>query len=344
MNPKTVLWSLLAVIVLLPSTWFGWSIYQRSENEKILDSISVIMSEPNNNNPPSMEALRTKIKDLETAISILQRIPPNAKELYRQAQTNLTKIETRKENLSQLLETELKVQQDIDNAEALAIEAVNIGSKPRNTAKEWNEAYTKWQEAIGILQRTPKSRFVNSQVAKNLANYRESASVAGTKISGEQQSISLLNRAKSLAEQAVKIAQNPPHSTETWAIAYGKWQEAVDLLEKIPASTSVTAESKRLLNEYKKNRDIILNEYRKRDNLETQAKQESEFESFFVGLSSNTKDSLRRLKALGYARERFTSLCFQIITDNTTSSDLAGRGFEITSYASGICNYVWDRL
>lgn len=344
MNSKPALWSLLAVIILLPSTWFAWSIYQRSENEKILKSVSAIMSEPNNDNPANMESLRTKIKDIETAISIMQSIPPNAKEFYQQAQTNLTKLQTRKENLLQLLETELKVQQDIDIAEALAIEAVNIGAKPRNTAKEWNEAYGKWQEAIGILQRTPKSRFVSSQVEKNLASYRESASVAGTKISGEQQAIDLLSRAKSLADQAVKIAQNPPHSTETWAIAYGKWQQAVDLLEKIPASTSVTAEAKRLLNEYKKNRDIILNEYRKRENLETQAKQENEFESFFVGLSSDTKDSLRRLKGLGYARERFTSICFQIITDNTTNADLAGRGFELTSYASGICNYVWDRL
>jgi len=344
MNSKIALWGLLAAIVLLPSVWFGWSIYQRSENEKLLNSVAAIMSEPSNDNPSSMEALRTKIKDLEIAISILQRIPPNAKEFYQQAQTNLTKLQTRKENLAQLLETELKVQQDIDSAEALAIEAVNIGAKPRNTAKDWNEAYGKWQEAIGVLQRTPKSRFISSQVQKNLANYQESASIAGTKISGEQQAIDLLNRAKSLAEQAVKIAQNPPHSTGTWAIAYGKWQEAIDLLEKIPASTSVTAEVRRLLNEYKKNRDIILNEYRKREILETQAKQETEFESFFVGLSSSTKDSLRRLKALGYARERFTSLCFQIITDNTTSSDLAGRGFELNSYASGICNYVWDRL
>jgi hypothetical protein len=221
---------------------------------------------------------------------------------------------------------------------------VNIGAKPRNTAKEWNEAYAKWQAAIGILQRISKSRFLSSQVEKNLVNYRESASVAGTKISGEQQAIDLLSRAKDFANQAVRIGQNPPHSTDTWAIAYGKWQEAVDLLEKIPASTSVTAEAKRLLTEYKKNRSIILNEYRKREILETQAKQENEFESFFVGLSSSTKDSLRRLKGLGYARERFTAVCFQIITDNTTSADLAGRGFELNSYASGICNYVWDRL
>ena len=344
MNPKTVLWSLLAVIVLLPSTWFGLSIYQHGENEKILNPVSAIMSEPSNDNPTNMESLQTKIKELQTAIAIMLQVPPSAQDLYRQAQTNLTNLETRKENLSQLLETELKVQQDIDKAETLAIEAVNIGAKPRNTAKEWNEAYAKWQAAISILQRTSKSRFLSSQVEKNLANYRESTSVAGTKISGEQQAIDLLSRAKDFANQAVRIGQNPPHSTDTWAIAYGKWQEAVDLLEKIPASTSVTAEAKRLLTEYKKNRSIILNEYRKREILETQAKQENEFESIFVGLSSDTKDSLRRLKGYGYAREKFTSMCFQIMTDNTTSADLAGRGFELTSYSRGICNYIWERL
>ena len=302
------------------------------------------MSEPNNDAPTNIEALQTKVKALQTAIAIMQQVPPSAKELYQQAQNNLTKLQTRKDNLSQLLETELKVQQNLDLAEALAIEAVNIGAKPRKTAKEWNEAYAKWQEAIGVLQRIPKSRFVSAQVEKNLANYRESASVAGTKISGEQQAIDLLSRAKDLANQAVRTGQNPPHSADTWAIAYGKWQQAVDLLEKIPASTSVTTEAKRLLNEYKKNREIILNEYRKRDILETQYKQENEFESIFVGLSSDTKDSLRRLKGLGYAREKFTTICFQIMTDNITSADLAGRGFDLNSYANGICNYIWNRL
>ncbi len=114
--------------------------------------------------------------------------------------------------------------------------AQNLAIPPKNGI----ETYTKWQEAISILQRTPKSRFISVQVVKSLANYQASASVASTKVSGEQQAIDLLSRAKSFADQAVKIAQNPPHSTETWAIAYGKWQEAVDLLEKIPASTSVT--------------------------------------------------------------------------------------------------------
>ena len=134
------MWSLLAVIVLLPSTWFGLSIYQHGENEKILNPVSAIMSEPSNDNPTNMESLQTKIKELQTAIAIMLQVPPSAQDLYRQAQTNLTNLETRKENLSQLLETELKVQQDIDKAETLAIEAVNIGAKPRNNDKEWNEA------------------------------------------------------------------------------------------------------------------------------------------------------------------------------------------------------------
>ena len=133
MNPKTVLWSILAMLVIMPSTWFGWSIYQRSENEKIVNSVSAIMTEPNNDIPANTQALQTKIKDLQIAIAIMQQVPPSAKDLYRQAQTNLSKLETRKENLSQLLETELKVQQNLDIAEALAIEAVDIGAKPRNT-------------------------------------------------------------------------------------------------------------------------------------------------------------------------------------------------------------------
>jgi hypothetical protein len=344
MNPKTVLWSLLAVILLVPTTWLTWSVYQRSENEKILNSVSTIMSEPNNYVPANIEALQTKIKDLQQAIDIMQRVPPSTKDLYQQAQINLGKLQTRKQNLSQLLETELKVQQDLNIAESLAIEAVNIGAKPRNTAKDWNSAYTKWQEAITVLQRTPKSYFTKVQVEKKLANYLESASVVSTKISSEKQAIDLLSRAKSLASEAVKIAQNPPHSKETWALAFGKWLEAVDALEKFPANTSVTADAKRLLNEYRKNRIIILNEYRKQEILEAQAKQENEFESFFVGLSSETKDSLRRLKVYGYPRKEFTTICFQIITDNSTSADLAGRGFELNSYARGICNYVWDRL
>jgi hypothetical protein len=344
MNPKTVLWSLLTLVVLVPSTCVAWSVYQHSENEKILNSISTIMSEPTSDIPDNMESLQIKIKDIEIAISIMQQVPSTAKDFYRQAQSNLSKLQIRKDNLSQLLETELKVLQSITTAETLAIEAVKIGAKPRNTAKDWNEAYAKWQEAIRVLQRTPKSRFVSTKITKNLANYQESLLVARTKISGEQQADDLLSRAKSLASQAVKIAENPPHAAETWAIAYGKWQDAVDLLEKIPTSTSITAESKRLLNQYKKNRDIILKEYRKRETLETQYKQEEEFELFFVGLSSDTKDSLRRLKSLGYTRAKFTSVCFQIITDNTTSADLAGRGFELNSYANGICNYIWNRL
>ena len=344
MNPKPVLWSIVTVIVLVPSAWFGWSIYQRGENEKILNSVAAIMTENNDDIPANIEALQTKIKDLQTAISIMQRVPSNAKDLYQQSQSNLTKLQTRKENLSQLLETELKVQQNLDTAEALAIEAVNIGAKPRNTAKEWNSAYAKWQEAIIMLQRTPKSRFAIAQVEKNLAGYLESSAVARAKVSGEQQAIDLITNAKALANEAVKIGQNPPHSTEIWAIAYGKWEDAIELLEKIPANTSVTAESKRLLNEYRKNSAAIRKEYRKRETVETQIKQESEFESFFVNLSSDAKDSLRRLKGYGYTREKFTAFCFQIMTDNTNSRDLAVRGFELNSYATGICNYVWDRL
>lgn len=98
------------------------------------------MSEPSPDNFTDIKKVQAKITDLETAIAIMQRVPPNAKDFYIQAQTNLTKLKTRKENLSQLLENELKVQQNFDLAESLSIETMNIGAKPHNTAKEWNKA------------------------------------------------------------------------------------------------------------------------------------------------------------------------------------------------------------
>jgi chromosome segregation ATPase len=91
------------------------------------------MPEPSTDKFVDIKKIQAKIKDLETAIAIMQKVPPNAKDFYIQAQTNLKKLETRKENLSQLLESELKVQQNFDRAKAISIATVvNIS----NIAKE----------------------------------------------------------------------------------------------------------------------------------------------------------------------------------------------------------------
>lgn len=84
------------------------------------------MSEPSPDNFADIKKVQAKIKDLETAIAIMQKVSPNTKDLYIQAQTNLIKLEIRKENLSQLLESELKIQQNFNLAEALATKTVIV--------------------------------------------------------------------------------------------------------------------------------------------------------------------------------------------------------------------------
>ena len=59
MNSKTVLWGFLAVIVLLPSTWFAWSVYQRSENEKLLNSVWGSLSNQTKNIVKTIETIKS---------------------------------------------------------------------------------------------------------------------------------------------------------------------------------------------------------------------------------------------------------------------------------------------
>jgi len=67
------------------------------------------MSEPSSDISVDMDKLQTKIQELQIAMSIVQQIPPSAKYFYRQAQSNLNQLQTRKDNLSQISQTELKI-------------------------------------------------------------------------------------------------------------------------------------------------------------------------------------------------------------------------------------------
>jgi hypothetical protein len=72
------------------------------------------MSEPSSDISVDMDKLQAKIQELQIAMSIIQQILHSAEGFYHQAQSNLNQLQTRKDNLSQILQTELKVQQDIE--------------------------------------------------------------------------------------------------------------------------------------------------------------------------------------------------------------------------------------
>ncbi|MGB3404628.1 MAG: tetratricopeptide repeat protein [Microcoleaceae cyanobacterium] len=72
-----------------------------------------------------------------------------------------------------------------------------------------------------------------------------------------------LEKAKQLAWQASILVQNPPHPQSTWQSAKDKWQEAIEILVKIPPEHSDFIEAQQKLTNYKNNYLLIQQQWEK---------------------------------------------------------------------------------
>jgi len=88
------------------------------------------------------------------------------------------------------------------------------------------------------------------------------------RIENEKLALSSFEKAKALTDEANRNPKISSLTMQDLQSAYGKYQEAVFLLEKIPANTSVTAEVKQNLEKSRKNSEVVLREYHKRESLE----------------------------------------------------------------------------
>ena len=332
-------------VAVIAVAFGGWSIWNKLDREnRFANAIALSGKTADLTNISNLEALQDSLKSMKDAIVLLESIPPSAGELYRNARKELKPLRDRVVSAEQIVSIETQTKANLEKAQTIATAASEIGKKPQISLKEWEEAYNKWQEAIAILKAAQDSRFFAPQVKQQLSAYEASLAVVSQKISTENLGVTKLRESLELAEAAAKLSQNPPHTSEVWQAAYQKWDEAISALESISGNALVSPEAKKRLIEYRKNRTIIQNQYSKQKGLEIQEAQKREFEEFFVGLSSSTKDSLRETKKSGLGRTKFMQICFQVITDNNTSSELAAKGYELSSYASSLCNYIWERL
>jgi len=190
MNSKTVVWGSIATIAVAGTGWFGWTTYQRSIHESFLASAEEITTKIGSDNAPaSLDVLSARQKNIDVAISTLNKIPPSSGDIYRKAQ----------ERWSNLKELDAQLTQRIEN---------------------------------------------------------------------EKLAISSFEKAKALTDEANRNPKISSLSMQDLQSAYGKYQEAVFLIEKIPANTSVMTEAKQNLEKSRKNSEVVLREYQKRESLE----------------------------------------------------------------------------
>ncbi|MGB3532648.1 MAG: tetratricopeptide repeat protein [Microcoleaceae cyanobacterium] len=95
--------------------------------------------------------------------------------------------------------------------------------------------------------------------------------------------VTSLEKAKKLAWEASQLVQNPPHPQSTWQTAQQRWQQAIQVLEKIPPESSDFVEAQQKLTQYKNNYLLIQQQYQKAEQanlLNRQAIQQIELEDY----------------------------------------------------------------
>jgi hypothetical protein len=138
-------------------------------------------------------------------------------------------------------------------ARRLAWDAAVMVQNPPHPSSTWQEARVKWREAIRLLESIPEGSEIAVQAQEKLSVYRTNYAAIDNRLEDEQTAQANLTQAQTLAWQAAVTVQKPPHPLRVWQRASNKWQEAIALLEKVPATTSAFSSSQEKLTTYREN-------------------------------------------------------------------------------------------
>ncbi|MEH2115479.1 hypothetical protein [Nostoc sp.] len=139
------------------------------------------------------------------------------------------------------------------SAQKLGMEAASLVQKPPHPLKVWQQAKTKWHQAIILLDSIPHKTSVYDQAEKKLAYYQINYKSISQRVLIEKKALANLESAQKLAIEANLFVTNSPHSQLSRQQAQDKWQQAINLLQAIPESTFVSVQSKEMLPIYKTN-------------------------------------------------------------------------------------------
>ncbi|MEH2192500.1 MAG: hypothetical protein V7K98_07630 [Nostoc sp.] len=143
------------------------------------------------------------------------------------------------------------------SAQKLGMQAASLVQKPPHTLKTWQQAETKWYQAIILLDSIPDETSVSDQAKKKLVYYQINYKSITQRVLIEKKALANLESAQKLAIEANLFVKDSPYSLLTRQQAQDKWGQAINLLEAIPESTSVSVQAKEMLTIYKSNYAVI---------------------------------------------------------------------------------------
>ncbi|MDZ8050800.1 MAG: hypothetical protein RMX68_020585 [Aulosira sp. ZfuVER01] len=146
---------------------------------------------------------------------------------------------------------------NLKSAKSLGMEAAVIVQKTPLPLKDWQQAESKWQKAVSLLEAIPKDTSISPQTNKQLVKYRAYHTAISQRVALEKKAVSNLEAAEKLALEAEFIIKNAPEKSAILQQAKDKLQEAINLLEPISESTFVSKQVQEKLASYKNKYEAI---------------------------------------------------------------------------------------
>lgn len=142
---------------------------------------------------------------------------------------------------------------NFNSALKLGLEASALVENPPYPVIVWQEAETKWLQAIELLESVPEGSSVYTQASQRLFRYRRNRRAISEKVMMESQATADLQTAQKLATEATFFVQNSPQSVPVLNQAKEKLEQAISLLENIPQSTTIYPQAQEILPIYQSN-------------------------------------------------------------------------------------------
>lgn len=139
------------------------------------------------------------------------------------------------------------------SAQEIAMEAALIVQNNPNSLDAWQQAETKWQQVLKILENIPDGTSVSADAKNKLAAYRLNYETVNKRVVKEREANLNWENSQKIALEAAIIVQNPPHPKEVWQQAKDKWEQSIKLLEAIPKDTFVYQQAQEKLITYRTN-------------------------------------------------------------------------------------------
>ena len=175
MNSKIIVWGSIATVAVVVTGWFGWTTYQRSVYESFLASAEEITTKISSDNAPaSLDVLNARQKNIDVAISTLNKIPSSSGDIYRKAQERWNKLKELDVQLTQRIENEKLAIGSLERAKSLHEEIVNEYNSRNLSLEELRVSLAKYQEVIFLLEKLPADTSIAADANKSLKEFRKS--------------------------------------------------------------------------------------------------------------------------------------------------------------------------